>query len=71
MWNSVKKYYCCGDHEERIYDEPNTADTWWAVDVSSSGSLDPSFISDNFLQVRTTREERVPALLFAAPFLAR
>jgi Plavaka transposase len=37
MWNSVKKYYCCGDHEERIYDEPNTADTWWAVDVSSSG----------------------------------
>jgi hypothetical protein len=37
MWNSVKKYYCCGDHEEHIYDEPNTADTWWAVDMSSSG----------------------------------
>ena len=34
MWNSVKKYYCCGDHEERIYDEPNTADTWWDIDVS-------------------------------------
>ena len=34
MWNSIKKYYCCGDREERIYDEPNTADTWWAVDVS-------------------------------------
>ena len=31
MWNSVKKYYCCGDHKEHIYDEPNTADTWWAV----------------------------------------
>ena len=36
MWNSVQKYYCRGDFEERIYDEPNTADTWWAVDVSSS-----------------------------------
>jgi hypothetical protein len=34
MWNSVRKYYCCGNHEERIYDEPNTADTWWAIDVS-------------------------------------
>jgi len=34
MWNSVRKYYCCGDHEERIYDEPNTADTWWEIDVS-------------------------------------
>jgi len=35
MWNSVRKYYCAGDLEERIYDEPNTADTWWDVDVSS------------------------------------
>jgi hypothetical protein len=34
MWNSVRKYYCCSNHEERIYDEPNTADTWWAIDVS-------------------------------------
>lgn len=35
MWNAVRKYYCTGDVEERIYDEPNTADTWWNVDVSS------------------------------------
>lgn len=34
MWNAVRKYYCSGDFEERIYDEPNTADTWWNVDVS-------------------------------------
>ena len=34
MWNSVRKYYCCSDFEEWIYDEPNTADTWWAIDVS-------------------------------------
>jgi len=34
MWNAVQKYYCSGDFEERIYDEPNTADTWWNVDVS-------------------------------------
>ncbi|KAH9955792.1 hypothetical protein BGW80DRAFT_1188200 [Lactifluus volemus] len=34
MWNAVKKFYCQGDHEERIYDEPNTADVWWEVDVS-------------------------------------
>ena len=34
MWNSVWKYYCAGDLEECIYDEPNTADTWWDVDVS-------------------------------------
>ena len=34
MWNAVKKFYCCGDHEERIYDEPNTGDVWWEVDVS-------------------------------------
>lgn len=34
MWNSVRKYYCCGDFKKRIYDEPNTADTWWAIDVS-------------------------------------
>jgi hypothetical protein len=35
MWNAVRKYYCTGDLEERIYDEPNTADTWWDVDVSA------------------------------------
>ncbi|KAF8804428.1 hypothetical protein BYT27DRAFT_7106461 [Phlegmacium glaucopus] len=34
MWNAVRKYYCKGDFEERLYDEPNTADTWWNVDVS-------------------------------------
>lgn len=34
MWNAVRKSYCSGDFEERIYDEPNTADTWWDVDVS-------------------------------------
>ncbi|KAI0266604.1 hypothetical protein BGY98DRAFT_1102511 [Russula aff. rugulosa BPL654] len=32
MWNAVRKYYCSGDFEERIYDEPNTADTWWNID---------------------------------------
>jgi hypothetical protein len=36
MWNSVKKFHCMGDKEERIYDEPNTGDTWWNVDVSIS-----------------------------------
>jgi hypothetical protein len=36
MWNAVKKFYCHGDNEERIYDEPNTADVWWEVDVSFS-----------------------------------
>jgi hypothetical protein len=35
MWNSVRKYYCRGEHEERIYDEPNTANTWWNIDVGS------------------------------------
>ncbi|KDR73368.1 hypothetical protein GALMADRAFT_72633, partial [Galerina marginata CBS 339.88] len=34
MWNSVKKYYCEGDFEEQIFDEPNTAEAWWNVDVS-------------------------------------
>jgi hypothetical protein len=33
MWNSVKKYYCEGTFEEQIFDEPNTAETWWNVDV--------------------------------------
>jgi hypothetical protein len=54
MWNSVQKFYCCGDHEERIYDEPNTADTWWQVDVSSPSvtyylSTNVFFVSRNFL----------------------
>lgn len=35
MWNAVQKFYCSGDFEERVYDEPNTADTWWNVDVST------------------------------------
>lgn len=34
MWNAVRKFYCHGDCEERIYDEPNTGDVWWEVDVS-------------------------------------
>ncbi|KAF8263166.1 hypothetical protein EI94DRAFT_1598659 [Lactarius quietus] len=33
MWNSIKKFYCCGDVEDRMYDEPNTGDGWWEVDV--------------------------------------
>ncbi len=35
-WNAVRKLYCYqkGNVEERIIDEPNTADTWWEVDVS-------------------------------------
>lgn len=33
MWNSIKKYYCEGPFEEQIFDEPNTAETWWNVDV--------------------------------------
>jgi hypothetical protein len=35
MWNSVKKYYCEGNFEEQLFDEPNTAETWWNVDVCS------------------------------------
>lgn len=38
MWNSVKKYYSKGIFEERIFDEPNTAETWWNVDVSPYSS---------------------------------
>jgi hypothetical protein len=39
-WNSIQKFYCyrvdSGEHvEERIIDEPNTADTWWEIDVSA------------------------------------
>ena len=39
-WNSVQKIYCCSqeDLEECIINEPNTANTWWEVDVSSSQS---------------------------------
>lgn len=33
MWNAVKKFYCYEGHEEQIYDEPNTANVWWEVDV--------------------------------------
>ena len=36
MWTSVRKYYCSGCFEDQIYDEPNTADTWWNVDVSTT-----------------------------------
>ena len=56
MWNSVRKYYCCSNHEERIYDEPNMADTWWDIDVSfflpqySLKFLIFFFISQNFLR---------------------
>ena len=34
MWNAVQKYYCKADFEECLYDKPNTANTWWNVDVS-------------------------------------
>ena len=39
-WNSIRKFYCykveSGEHvEERIIDEPNTADAWWEIDVST------------------------------------
>lgn len=34
IWNSVRKYYCEGDFEDELFDEPNTAETWWKVDVS-------------------------------------
>ncbi len=33
MWNSVQKFHCTGEKEERIIDEPNTGDSWWKVDV--------------------------------------
>jgi hypothetical protein len=33
IWNSVHQYYCKGDIEEELFDEPNTAETWWKVDV--------------------------------------
>ena len=37
-WNSVRKIYCHGPDgiEERIIDEPSTADAWWEIDVSSN-----------------------------------
>ena len=46
-WNSVRKIYCCGQEglEERIIDEPNTADTWWEVDVSSCQSKEELWIA--------------------------
>jgi len=39
-WNSVRKFYCCSTEniEDCIIDEPNTADTWWEVDVSGDQS---------------------------------
>ena len=54
MWNAVWKFYCSGDFEERIYDEPNTADTWWNVDVSLISAAEPCctdlfFLSLSFL----------------------
>jgi hypothetical protein len=32
-YNSVKKFFCEGIRAERLWDEPNTADTWWEIDV--------------------------------------
>ncbi|KAF9034770.1 hypothetical protein BJ165DRAFT_1604623 [Panaeolus papilionaceus] len=34
-WNSARKFYCstASGSEERIYDEPYTADTWWGIDT--------------------------------------
>ena len=45
MWNAVQKYYCLGNFEERVYDKPNTADTWWN-DVSRpiSANLCPHYL---------------------------
>jgi hypothetical protein len=38
IYNSVRKYYCEGSteqtHEERVIDEPNTADTWAKYEAS-------------------------------------
>jgi len=53
-WNSIQKFYCyradSGEHvEERIIDEPNTADTWWEIDVSA-GSHPSYILTDSVLQ---------------------
>ena len=39
-WNSVRKFYCCSmeNIEDRVIDEPNMADTWWEINVSSNQS---------------------------------
>lgn len=59
MWNSVKKYYCEGDFEEQIFDEPNTAETWWNVDVS--------LYSSNFLSIIKLETNRpVQSLVWAS-----
>jgi hypothetical protein len=68
MWHAVRKYYCSGNFEEHIYDEPNTADTWWNVDVS--------FISDERCAVLIfTPSPSFPMMIFSLtrifpPFLA-
>ena len=36
MWNSVQKFHCSGEKEERVIDEPNTGDSWWKADVGSA-----------------------------------
>jgi hypothetical protein len=53
-WNSVQKFYCyrvgsdSEEHvEERVIDEPNTADAWWEIDVSS-GSHFFYILTDGF-----------------------
>ena len=61
MWNSVKKYYCEGIFEEQLFDEPNTAETWWNVDVCSYLSQETTRLmsffcpSPNFLRQIHTR----------------
>ncbi len=42
MWNSVQKFHCTGEKEERVVDEPNTGDSWWKADVGI-GFMSPKF----------------------------
>jgi hypothetical protein len=73
MWNSVKKMYCEGNFEERLFDEPNTAETWWDVDVRSYYYF--FLLEDNKTNildvVRTSRGRSIPALLCTTPLLVR
>ncbi len=72
MWNSVKKYYCEGSFEEQIFDEPNTAETWWNVDVCFYFFFSQESTRTNTRNVVHTSQGRpISALLCTAPFLVR
>ena len=71
MWNSVKKYYCEGTIEDQIFDEPNTAETWWNVDVCSYSFLSGVNKTNIFDVVHTSRGGSIPALLCTASLLVR